>query len=302
MASRDVILTTLHGVRFEYAENFLLSLRRTGYQGEIVVFASRMKGEDIASLRRSGVTIVPFRFRRILVRRRLSRLWIIWRWFFRSGASPAAKETLAHAVFHLYYRRHLLYLQFLRKHRQDFDRVFLTDCRDVYFQADPFSWNLPRGLHVFLEEGFNKIGREIYHIRWIKSQFGQAVLDEIGGGTVSCAGTVMGDISSIMEYLSEMVSLTMQARSLHETDGDQGIHNYLIYKNRLSNVTVHDNRQGPVMTCGMTRPEDIRLNAQGFVINDAGKLMPVLHQYDRLPDLSKCLLDHLRQDVHSLSQ
>src|ERR1017187_3741182 len=268
MASRDVILTTLHGVRFEYAENFLLSLRRTGYQGEIVVFASRMKGEDIASLRRSGVTIVPFRFRRILVRRRLSRLWIIWRWFFRSGASPAAREKLAHAVFHLFYRRHLLYWQFLRKHRQDYDRVFLTDCRDVYFQADPFSWNPPPGVPLFLEEASNKIGRSIHHVNWITSQFGRTVLNELGDETISCAGTVFGDIDGILKYLAEMVSLTMSARSLREPDGDQGIHNYILYKKRFPEIILHDNRRGPVMTLGAMQPADVRLDAQGFVIND----------------------------------
>ncbi len=294
MASRDVILTTLHGVRFEYAASFFSSLQRTGYGGEVVIFTSGLKDEDIAPLCRNEATIVPFRFYRILVRRRLARLWVIWRWFFQSGAPQAAKEWLAHAVFHLYYRRHLLYLQFLREHRQNYDRVFLTDCRDVYFQADPFSWNLSHGLHLFLEDASNKIGRSIHNENWLKTQFDQAVFDELKNETISCAGTVMGDTASVLEYLSKMVSQTMQARSLHETDGDQGIHNFLLYKKQFSDVTVHNNQEGPVMTLGAMHPENVRVNAQGFVVNNADKVVPVLHQYDRIPQVEKILQDRLR--------
>jgi hypothetical protein len=293
MANRDVILTTLHGVRFEYAVSFFTSLRRTGYGGEVVVFTNGLEDEDIFRLRRNGATIVPFRFSRIFVRRRLAWLWITWRWFFQSGAPQHAREWLAHAVFPLYYRRHLLYMQFLREHRQNYDRVFLTDCRDVYFQADPFSWNLPRGLHLFLEDASNKIGRSIHNENWLKTQFNQTVFDELKGETISCAGTVMGDTASVLEYLSKMVLQTMEARSLRETTGDQGIHNYLLYKKFLHDVTIHNNWEGPVMTLGAMHPEDVRVNAQGFVVNNTGKVVPVLHQYDRIPQVEKILRDRL---------
>jgi len=296
MAKRDVILTTLHGVRFEYAANFLASLRRTGYGGEVVIFASGMADEDIAQLRRNGATIVPFRMHRLFVRRRLAWLWTVWRWFFQSGAPPAARERLAHLVFHLFYRRHLLYLQFLREHREDYSRVFLTDCRDVYFQADPFSWNLPFGVHLFLEDASNKIRGGI-HADWLVSQFGRAVFDELKAETISCAGTVLGDVNSVLEYLSKMVSLTMNAWSLRETAGDQGIHNYLVYKRILPGAIIHDNGRGPVMTLGAMRPQDVRLDPQSRVINDHNEIVPVLHQYDRIPHVEKILLDHLRGNL-----
>jgi len=290
MANRDVVLTTVHRVRFEYAANFLASLRRTGYRGEIVFFASATDEETMGELRRQGVTVIPFRFSGKHVSQRLARLWFLWRWCFKSPLPMAIKEKLAHAVFHLFYRRHLLYLQFLREHRRDYDRVFLTDCRDVYFQADPFSWNPPPGVHLFLEEGSNTIGASPHHCDWLTSQFGQAVLDELKAETISCAGTVFGDLDSILKFLSAMVSQTMAARSLREIAGDQGIHNYILYKQRLPEIILHDNWHGPVMTLGATPPEAVQLNAQGRVINANREVVPVLHQYDRIPQVEKALL------------
>jgi hypothetical protein len=296
MASRDLILTTLHRVSFESVAAFLLSLKRTGYSGQVVAFVSAMEEESVARLRSSGISIEPFRFHGRGVRQRLARPWGLWRGVFASGLSPAMKERLAHLVFHLFYRRHLLYLQYLRRHGAEYDRVFLTDCRDVYFQTDPFSWEPERGVHFFLEETPNKIGQCPHNRRWISSQFGREMLDQLKDETVSCAGTTFGDIASLSEYLSLMVSVSMKALSLKEHDGDQGIHNFILKTQQLrSKVIVHDNREGPVMTLGVMRMADVRFNAQGLVVNAAGQVVPVLHQYDRIPELKSLLLDGLHR-------
>jgi hypothetical protein len=290
--NRDVILTTLYRIRFEAVAPFIFSLKRTGFNGEVVAFATLMDEEDVAQLRSHGVTVVPFTYHPRIVKR-IVRLWPLWRRIFAGNASPATKEKLAHLVFHLFYRRHLLYLQFLRQNQSKFDRVFLTDSRDVYFQADPFSWNPESGLHFFLEEASNKIGECSHHVRWLKSQFGQKVLDELAREMISCAGTTLGDTASIMEYLSRMVALSMNALSLREHDGDQGIHNYILYKKILPEIIIQENRRGPVMTLGAMKPEAVRLNAQGWVINDDGQIPAVLHQYDRHPEAAKILQGHL---------
>jgi hypothetical protein len=41
----------------------------------------------------------------------------------------------------------------------------------------------------------------------------------------------------------------------------------------------------------------VRLNAQGYIINDADKPVPVLHQYDRILHVEKVLLGSLRQNL-----
>jgi hypothetical protein len=299
MPTRDVILTTLHRVRADYAANFIHSLRRTGYAGEVVIFASCMSDETIAELQRQGVTVVRFHFRGKFINQRLARLWPLWRWIFARNLSLATKEKLAHAVFHLFYRRHLLYLQYLREHRAQYDRVFLTDCRDVYFQSEPFAWN-PRGLHLFLEESRYRIKDSPHNSAWIRSQFGAEAFEQMKEEFISCAGTTFGDIHAVLEYLETMIRFTMKARSLQYPDGDQGIHNYLLRTKHLPGVTVHENRRGPVMTVGAVLPDVVRLNSAGLVLNDDGEVTPVLHQYDRIPHVQKILLERL--DTQSVSK
>jgi hypothetical protein len=290
--SRDVIFTLLYRIRFEAVAPFIFSLKRTGYDGDVVAFATMMDADVLAKLRSHGVTVVPFSYHPRIVKR-IVWFWPLWRRIFAGNASPATKEKLAHLVFHLFYRRHLLYLQFLRQNQSKYDRVFLTDSRDVYFQADPFSWNPEPGLHFFLEEASNKIGESSHHVRWLKSQFGQKILDELADETISCAGTTLGDTACIMEYLSRMVALSMNALSLREHDGDQGIHNYIFYKKILPEIIIHENRRGPVMTLGAMQPEYVHLNPQGWVINDDGQIPAVLHQYDRHLEAKRILLGHL---------
>jgi hypothetical protein len=288
---RDVILTLLHGVPADYAAAFFASLRRTGYRGEVVVFAGAMTEESLAGLSRQGVRVVPFKFRGGRVKQILIRLWPVWRLVFNSRVAPEIKERLARTVFHLFYLRHLLYLQFLRAHRQDYDRVFLTDARDVYFQADPFSWNPPAGVHVFLE--VTPFEDSEMNLRWIARPFGTAAAAKMKGKTISCAGTVFGDMPGILQYLETMVTLSMGARSQKEVTGDQGIHNYLVHQQPFPGITIHDNRTGPVLTIGAARLETIRFNAEGWVVDDTGAVAPVLHQYDRHSAVEKALLARL---------
>ena len=61
--NRDVIFTTLYRIRFEAVAPFIFSLKRTGYRGDVVAFATMMDVDTVAELRRHGVTIVPFTFR-----------------------------------------------------------------------------------------------------------------------------------------------------------------------------------------------------------------------------------------------
>jgi len=291
---RDLVMTMLYRMRFNAIAPFYYSLKQTGFTGDIAAFVTMMDDETIAEMNRYGIITMPFSFHPRIVRR---TWWLgpLWRAIFNSGLSQQKKECLAHAVFPLFYRRHLLYLEFMRQNRQKYGRIFITDCRDVFFQKNPFSWDPPLGVHFFLEEPSCKIGRSPDNARWLKSQFGRSVLDELAGETISCAGTTMGDLEGIIEYLSTMVSLSMKAMSLREHDGDQGIHNYIVHKKLLSRAAIHENCRGPVMTLGAMKPEQARLNAEGWVINDDGGVPCALHQYDRIENIKKTLLLHLAE-------
>lgn len=258
-----------------------------------MVFASAIDQASRAQLQRWGARIETFNFRGKHVANRLARLWPIWKLIFRSSLPAEAKYKLAHIVFHLFYRRHLLYLDFLCKEGGSYERILLTDCRDVFFQADPFGWKQSGGLYVFLEEEATKIGQCAHNGPWIRSLFEGEVFTRLEAKDISCAGTVFGDVSSIIDYLQQMVHTTMRVPTLRAYDGDQGVHNYLVHTDRLPNLTIYSNRRGPVMTVGSMKFSDLRTNPKDQVINEQGDVPPLLHQYDRIPALREVLLAQL---------
>jgi hypothetical protein len=172
----------------------------------------------------------------------------------------------------------------------DYDRVFLADSTDLFFQADPFAWEWSLGIHFFLEEANARLGSCRLHRLWLGCQFGHEFVERHAGEVASCSGTTFGDTASIREYLTQMIAATMQARNLAKiSGGDQGIHNYLRLEKKLSRLTVHPNRRAPVMTMGVMESGDYQVTNSGLVLNDDGSVPPVLHQYDRLPELKRRL-------------
>ena len=288
---RDLILATLHRRNFDAVAPFVLSLKRTGYQGRLVLFTSQVSADAQAELRRQGVEVVPFHFSGKRDRQPLARLWPLWRWYFASGASASAKARLAHRVLHLRYRRYWLYAEYLQQHAAVYERVLLADCTDVFFQTDPFAWDWSPGVHFFLEEKKLRLGDCRLHRLWLGCQFGPEFIERHAGESISCSGTTFGDTASIREYLAQMAAAIMRARNLAKiSGGDQGIHNYLLIEKKLKNIIVHPNRCGPVLTMGVMRPDDFKMNSAGLVLNQDGSVPPVLHQYDRLLGLKSRLL------------
>jgi hypothetical protein len=172
----------------------------------------------------------------------------------------------------------------------------LADAKDVIFQLDPFSWKPQPGVHFLLEETHTRIGHCRFHRLCMGCQFGKDYVEGHAEETATCSGTTFGDTASILEYLQLMIATTMKAKNLAKLScGDQGIHNYLLQEKLLPNSIVHPNRRAPVLTLGVMRWDQVQLNEHGLVVNETGAPVPVLHQYDRIPELKKHLLARLPQ-------
>ena len=293
--NRDVVMTLMHRGDFNYIAPFVLSLKKSGFRGSTVVFASHVDRKTIERLRDCGVIVVPFRFSGQKCRQHLARPWPLWRWFFSTRAPRAAKIWVAHAVFHLFYRRHILYLEFLQRHAADFDRILLADAKDVFFQADPFAWNWTPGVHFFFEEAHHRIGDCPVHREWFSRLFGPSFIEPHAQRVPVCAGTTFGDMAGIRQSLDLMVTTTLRALDLGGmVGGDQGIHNYILIQKLMNNITVHENRHGPVLTMSVMKESGFEFDAQGALLNGDGVVVPVLHQYDHFPALTARLVSSLR--------
>lgn len=292
MPPQDAVFTVCHRMPFWKIEAFVKSLRRTGYSGRTIFFGSLLTRSTEQRLLASGVEIEHFLFLARHVRQRLAQPWNFWRGYFALPQPDWLRDLVARRVLHLFYLRHLIYLRFLERN-PGIKRVLMCDSRDVYFQGDPFSdWPGP-GLHAFEENRSILIGSCPHHKRWITLLAGPQILEEVSKFPRVCAGTILADRDSAIIFLRKMVEMTYTALSLEPHDGDQGLFNILVRQNRVSNIVVHGNGESSVYTDTGMPCEIVPTDKDGFVVRADGSRVPILHQYDRNPEIAKPLLAKL---------
>jgi len=167
---RDLIMG-LGNMPFALVEKFLASLFNIGYRGDVCLFFHDIDLETLRALRAYGVIVV-------------------------NGRSFVRSER------NLLSSRFLMYLEFLSRQHDRYDRVMLTDIRDVVFQSDPFA-GLGDVSIIFAREPV--LIRECpINTAWVRDAYGEAVYDNIKDYWASCAGTTVGTTSGILEYLAAM--------------------------------------------------------------------------------------------------
>ena len=210
------------------------------------------------------------------------------------NGTQAARHILKY-VLPLQTARFLAYHNFLAAHEADYRHVLLTDVRDVLFQDDPFL-GFEGGLSVFEEDAGAPLVEETAHnARWIVELFGRKALARFGRLPILCSGTVMGTTQAVLRYLQAFERVLFQAKRIGSSGSDQGIHNYLCRFVIESSCHVATNGHGPIMTMGLIAGGgvDFAESSDGRILDSAGAVIPVLHQYDRHPELAARLLRRL---------
>ena len=277
---------------------FVLSLRRTEFDGEVVLFAAGIdrdsrrllasSGIGLRALRRAKVslgerTLEPYDpvFDRLhphypTVIRQTSRL-------FRDPQEAAKRMAALVSVRDT--RRFFAYLDYLSKRETSYGNVMLTDVRDVFFQADPFAFDLGGELRCFLEDSGETLGTQPHNRKWLQTAFGDDVLAELGGKPIVCAGVTIGPLPLVLGYLRVMASFLL--RLPHQAVGlDQAVHNYVLHKGLVPCARLVPNGEGSVSTLGIVPEAHVP-----ELLSSA-----VLHQYDRHPAVAETLLERLQAD------
>lgn len=303
--ARHLILAAATGYRWPQLAAFVSTLRRTGYAGDVVMLVGKLPRADAARLRDAGVTLWH-------VHPALSRLPTFWRrkffsrrlgWLHR-GFGPVCdtlplpqttrrltKAWCGRVFHHVACSRYFFYLAYLHAHAARYDRVLLTDVRDVVFQADPFSWESGAPLQFFLEHRGTTIGGHPGNALWMRNAYGEAALAQLARQRVSCSGVTFGSTEGMLRYLAAMTDQIAAATPrISGFDGyDQAVHNHLIHTNAFPDAELLENGRGPVLTMHGVPTAEFRLAPDGRLLDDAGRLVPVLHQYDRHPPLRERL-------------
>ena len=279
----NVILGIVHRLEYPQLAPFIESYRAFGGKSKLHLFVLGVSPESLKKLEGPGISLEPYFYISIRMRQPLLVFWSIWKRMFASR-DMAGKCAMGKKVFHLFSLRFVLYYEYLLKHRGQYENVLMTDLRDAYVQRDPFSDNLGPGVHCFLEASTQLIGKCRANTRMVQASFGREAVAELAACPVSCAGTVMGDVESALKYLERMIEAFCSLRKM-VAGSDQGVHNYLLHHGRIPNLVLHDNYSSSVFTAGCEKPETILFNDRNQIIRKDGAVYPVLHQYDRHPDI-----------------
>lgn len=236
---------------------FVLSLRQSGYAGDVALLTYGCSTDTAEFLRDHRVRMIPFTgLAAMPMSMNSARMFRYLDWFIELFLNAPAEI--------------------------DYDRVLLTDIRDVVFQGDPFA-RAPDGRVLFFLESDRTIGDCAINGDWMTRAYGPAVTRELAKQPVSCAGTVMGTPDGLMEYLAHMVRDIVAVPPHHRFSGvDQAIHNHILARGLIDGAVAVANC-GAVMTVPSTTPTGINLQDSGVITNPDGSISELVHQYDRDP-------------------
>ena len=284
--NRQLVMGLATGMTLVQLKPFFLSLEKSGYRGDACLFVSNLDAASLAFLRERRVNLVPFR--QAFLKPHWLRFASLAKPFLNRNQSQLLDEHLAAAYLHPNCARLVYYRFFLDECGGNYDQVMLADIRDVLFQSDPFAFEMPDGLAVFLEDPSQTIGTCPSNSAWMRCGFSEAVLNELAAKPIACAGTIFGTTNAIRNYLKQKVHILCQKKQRRSID--QATHNFILYKEPPPALRVFDNDAGPVLTMGYVSSEKLRFNQHGLLVNSAGRVFNTLHQYDRHPDLRERLL------------
>jgi glycosyltransferase involved in cell wall biosynthesis len=302
----NLILALADGMTAPQLEPFLRSTLILAERPEIMFFCGNLDAETVALLDHYRVRIAPFRslWEGTRRRRNLAFTTAI------RGAMAAARLTTAlfaprgprrpievqrqmiGPLLPPLHARFFACLDAIEALYPRVERVFLTDVRDVVFQADPFTFTEDK-LWVFEEDiragmQFTELNRT-----WYLETFGRRAWRQIEHFPAICAGTVLGSREAVVRYL-RVLTAVMVARP-PVVGGDQAIHNFVC---RFGHVPAEivPNETGAVLTLQSIADAELRYDDEGRVLNAAGKPYPILHMYDRVPQLRDRVLERLGVD------
>lgn len=298
---------TVLGYEFEQFQTFVNSLQKTGYRGDIVLLSNHFSPATTQTLAVRGVKGHHMRYHRAGIGNRWSRLWPYVAPAFRPFKRSFLTREFFKTILPLLTTRFFHYRDFLSRNRHRYKNVLLTDVRDVVFQDDPLR-DFAGGIEVFEETKLLPLKQQPSNAHWIAEMFGPAALDQIGGYPVLCAGTIMGDIDSLLKLLAAYEVLLCRAKRVDIYGSDQGVHNYLCRAVMPQKLRVVENGAGRVLTVGTSDSADAEftMNSAGEVLAPNGLPAPVVHQYDRHPELARRLAEKFStaatvgRDEHSI--
>ena len=264
LVKKNLLLGAFKKYNWNVIEPFFLSFKNARFENcECVMFVSRVSKNTISKLKSLEIIVhkIPNKFINITI--------INLRW--------------------------KLYEDFLKDKIHKYNLVFTTDLRDSFFQLDVFKfYNSSKPfLGVAIEDGTLA---EKLNKKWIVKAYGKNLHKTIKNKRIICVGTIWGTPDKFLEFSRSMWEKLSSNWSIRNKVIEQAVTNFIIYHDKMFNncLLKSYNKDGRVMTIGITNFKDIKFDSKYNILNDKGEIAAVIHQYDRKPIISK----YIRNKFH----
>jgi hypothetical protein len=267
---QDVIVTTVANYGWPEIMAFIVSVERSGFSGDKVMFMQNVTQDAQDRLRSKGWTLIEV------------------------VADPSQSYATA---------RHIPVRDFLKDNIERYRYVLYVDVRDAVFQSDPSLWleNNLSPAEIIGPSECMLIKHQPTNSEWIRNTLGQEVLDWLGEYDVLCCGTIVGTIKAVSYVVEKMCEY---AAKISGWGYDQAYFNYLLRIPPLKEVTREVNMSsGFIATCSwylscyeaVWKPwvNDVWpiFDKENAVVYTPGSdvVFPILHQYDRDVSLAEAI-------------
>jgi hypothetical protein len=286
----NLVLGIIKNVGRKYVEPFIVSLRASGYDDEIVLFGKNVGPKAKKLLTYHKVRLIQYNAIRLsqIKRYNLRSLFVkLYGTFFCDKILPL-RDTVVKLLWLCNVSRYYFYDDFLRKASAKYKMILMCDVRDTIFQQYPFPEKMESDIYCFEEYLGFKISDRVYSRKWVIDHYGKEILRKLSDKSIICSGVILGTHDGCLRFLRAMKSYLWKQH--HHWVSDQTVLNYLIYMNYLTGVKVIPFGEGPVMHIGSAPRNKINIRTDGKVLCNDGTVCPVIHQYDWHPDIKANVL------------
>lgn len=206
-----------------------------------------------------------------------------------ASADPEAKSWAPHPVISRFAGFDALLAE-----RPWVRNALLTDVRDVVFQGNPFAAEI--SALEFYAECDTPLGTHDFNMKYLKALAGESFAASVAGDACICVGTVLGPREALMRFCRLILMLGAIPRS--EIGGafgaDQAACNLAVHLGLIEGQVFANHSR--VATLGMVDGEAVKMG-EGLIRNPDGSASPVVHQYDRHPELMKAMWERWASDM-----
>lgn len=229
-------------------------------------------------------------FSKSKIKKILNRLLFIYPSKYLSNLFGPSHNNLFLEVYPMVYKlwghpqlvRWLHYQEFFKVNK-NYNKVLLSDTRDVVFQDKFFEKINDEYLYFFEQD--ETYGDDNFDTQWYRNSYGSQALPKVEGKPALCCATVMGNSEIIKNFLNIYCSEILRTPFTRGTD--QVIFNYLYYSSLLQpiEVKVYPN-SGELVLMPVNKISLNRFSVESHgIVNTLGELIPVIHGYDRNRDI-----------------